>query len=79
MIIGANKNIIGNLTDEESSKTIYSRLRTAIGGTEGACPIISSGTFANDLIPANSRISAALSNGNATTDTLDVKLHYHTY
>jgi hypothetical protein len=53
--------------------------RTAIGGTEGTCPVTSAGNALHDLIPANSRISAAVTSGNATADTLGVKLHYHTY
>jgi len=52
--------------------------RTAVGGTEGSCPIIS-GLATGKPIPANSRISAALSSGNNAQDTLQIKVQYHGY
>lgn len=50
-----------------------SAVRTAIGGTEGAIPI------QTIILPANTRISAALSSSNAAQDTLRLKLYYHEY
>lgn len=54
--------------------------RTAIGGTEGSIPVITSKqNELHGLIQPNTRISAALSNGNAAQDTLRIKLQYHIY
>ncbi len=47
--------------------------RNAVQSQEGAIPIIT------PLISANTRISAALSSGNAAQDTLELKLMYHVY
>ncbi len=47
--------------------------RNAVQSQEGAIPIIT------PLILANTRISAALSSGNAGQDTLELKLMYHVY
>ena len=47
--------------------------RNAVQSQEGSIPIIT------PLLSANTRISAALSSGNAAQDTLEIKLMYHTY
>ena len=47
--------------------------RSASGSTEG---IVSTMTT---IIPANTRISAALTSGNATADTVRIKIFYHEY
>ena len=47
--------------------------RNAVQSQEGATPIIT------PLILANTRISAALSSGNAAQDTIEIKLMYHIY
>lgn len=54
--------------------------RSAIGGTEGSLALITADiSELHGLIPANTRISAALSSGNAAVDTLRIKILYHSY
>ncbi len=58
------------------SETVIAHIsvaRNAVQSQEGAIPIIT------PLLPANTRISAALSSGNAGQDTLEIKLMYHVY
>ena len=57
----------------ETLITTFAVSRSAVMSQEGSIPIITS------LIPANTRISASLSSGNAAQDTLKIKLLYHTY
>jgi hypothetical protein len=47
--------------------------RSASGTTEGIVPTLTT------IIPANTRISAALTSGNATADTVRIKVFYHEY
>lgn len=48
-------------------------VRTAVTSQEG------SALCTTPIIPANTRISAAISSGNAAQNTLSIKLGYHTY
>ena len=51
----------------------FGAVRNAVQSQEGSRPILT------ELLPANTRISAALSSSNAGADTLTIKLEGHTY
>ncbi len=58
------------------SETVIAHIavtRNAVQSQEGSIPIIT------PLLSANTRISAALSSGNAAQDTIEIKLMYHIY
>jgi hypothetical protein len=52
---------------------VFGAVRNAIQSQEGSRPIIT------PLLPANTRVSAALSSENAAQDTLNLKVEGHTY
>ena len=61
------------LAGAETLLGVYGAVRNAVQSQEGTRPIIT------PFIPANSRISAAISSENAAADTLNIKVEGHTY
>jgi hypothetical protein len=75
--ISANGNytvkLYSGLAGAEVEIAVVSVVKTAAASQEGALPITC------PIQPANTRISAAISSSNAAANTLNLKVHYHTY